>query len=66
MRDIVGKLRCTADIAPDASKATRLTPGARDLLRSAADEIERLKENEIFLRDCLADRGMSATKQLSN
>ena len=28
-------------------------------------EIQRLRDNESFLRDCLADRGMSATKQLS-
>jgi len=36
------------------------------LIRHLDDEIQRLRENEMFLRDCLADRGMSATKELSN
>lgn len=66
MADIVTKLRVTADVAPEASRITRLIPGSRDLLREAADEIERLRANEMFLRDCLADRGLSATKRLSN
>jgi hypothetical protein len=66
MSDLVSRLRLTAEIAPPADKATRLVPAARRLLEEAATEIERLLENEKFLRDCLADRGMSATKKLPN
>ncbi|WP_065321734.1 hypothetical protein [Tritonibacter mobilis] len=66
MTDLVSRLRLTAEIAPAGTKTTRLAPGARRLLNEAAAEIVRLRENEKFLRDCLADRGMSATKQLSN
>ncbi|MEX5600737.1 hypothetical protein [Pseudophaeobacter sp. C1-32P7] len=39
---------------------------AETLILQMADEIERLRENERFLRDCLSDRGMSASKRLSN
>lgn len=49
----------------DARRIERL-PALEEAFLHQVQEIERLRENEKFLRDCLADRGMSATKKLSN
>lgn len=51
MSELVSTLRTTAAVAPDALSVTRLLPAARELLRAAANEIERLSKVEAAARN---------------